>query len=1071
MMKRFITSLVMVAMTISAIGAPTVAIAQSFTGPWTWTDISSQLTPRTNRPVWTVAYANGNWFYSDGLDLWNSGQVYRYDGFTQTNITVDVRSAGLNRVDDIVSDGQSVLFLQDVVALNNNLRVVAYKNGQYLNITQGVRNVLNTNEGVSSITGRNGVWYVVTTQPRVFRWDASYSNPVQVSLPSFVTDNVDGRNAMLKYNVNQGSANAGSGERLPVAMVPVNSQWLLMVDPANGPVRFYRYDGSNYNDVTNNFPTTDAVNKIVSNGSTALVAASGPNGSWTRMTDGFSTADVSNLSGTLSNAVVGWNGKSWMIIRNKDIFRVNGSMGNQTAESFGRAADLVLDISGDQSGRFLLGGALSETWMNDPSFPLTAKLVMVTEGVATPRVLGVSDTTNGSQTTTGNFGGDRVYTSNAGPRLVVQGSPSTFRVGNGDLFTYRVTATDNDNIDRTDIYVNDARVRTCSTQICEYRTNYWTNGAASRSVKFWARSTDRRGNITDTMGSPDFLTVDATITTPPPVPVPPPASQDQRGSNWTWLEPVYTTLITNQNVGFYVGANDGDGINRIEIVVNGGVRQTCNLGNAMGNQTCATRLFGNDYSPGTSIFVNAKITDSRGNVAWTSGTTILRANDGVTTPPNNGSNNANPSVWTSFSPSDTTLRVNQNVTFTGNAWDNDGIRRIEIFVNGSVKRSCEFGTAFGNQSCAVTLFANDYTNGTNVAVNAQATDAFGRETWSDMTNFFRANDGSSNTPSTLSVWTDPSATTLTANQHVTFNARAQDADGLHIIELYVNDSPLLTCPIGAYMRARQPHEIYDAHTCREEVFANNYPLGSTIVLKALMRDSLGNVTSRSLNIFRANDAGSNGTNPAILSIWTQPTSRTLVANQMITVNVSAQDHDGLQRLEWYVDGTFVRTCTPPNPLDRVTCDYGIHGDHYAPGATVRVNARAIDVFGNATWTETVTLTRANDTVTPPSGSSQKNPSVWEWLQPNTGSISRKESLLYTLGAWDENGVRSIRIVVNGNTWRTCELGTAFGNQECRVTLFGRDFDRNTNVFVNAVAKDAFGNETWSGGKTFRINGN
>lgn len=672
-MKRFIASVLGVLMAApTAFLAPAAAIADGVatTGPWVWTDLSSQLTHRTNRPVWAVAYAGGSWFYTDGQDLWNGGQVYRYDGSTQINITTDVRNAGLARVDDIVTDGETTLFLQDVVRLDNQLSVVAYRYGQYTNITSQVRSGLRSDEGVSSITGRAGTWMVVTTKARLLRLTNSGS-ATEISLPSNTSGNIEGDNSTLRYNVNHGSAVNGVG-RVPLAIVPVNNgNWLLMADTWNNNPRFFRYDGTNFTDVTTLFPNgMTRVYKLTSNSDLAFIYSDA--GFW--LTNGVSRADISGLSGG-DDIRTAWNGKSWLILVNKNLYRFQNTLSTQTAQNYGATRDLFLQGAGDNNGRLLLAGAQSDMWNSNPSYPLTAKLVMVTEGVSAPQVQGV--TTHG----------DRVYTTPYGPRVTVNGNPADFRIGNGRDFNYQVTASDADGVSRIDLYVNDALIRTClSETTCGYRTTYWTNGANSRSVKFWSRATDRYGNVTETASRPDYLTVDTSsnasagnngqvqgINTDPA-----PNTSKKNPAVWDWTEPNRSSLSGSEGTDYRMGAWDEDGLARIEIFVNGSIRRTCELGVAYGNRECSFWIQANDWNSNTDVFVNARATDRYGNVSWTNGKTIRIQNTNAQTSGN---------VWVSSNKS--RYNYGDRLTFTGQADNSHSVDRMDMYVNDVKVETCE----------------------------------------------------------------------------------------------------------------------------------------------------------------------------------------------------------------------------------------------------------------------------------------------------------------------------------------------------------------------------------------------
>lgn len=409
-MKHLFFSFLVVVMTLSSILSPGTALAQSTPGPWTWTDISSRISIRTNRPIWTIAYARGNWFYSDGLDLVSLGQVYRDNGFIQTNITADIRSAGLTRVDDIVSNGKTVLFLQDLVRFDNHVRIVAYQNGQYLNLSQSVQNVLSSNEGISQIVGQGGNWRIVTTEGRLLGWDGSSANPFEISLPSVIIDvwnrykSTPSYKQRMLYNPNDAYTLA------PVKIQPMNhSEWVIQVvdelaltHNAYGTTwhepltRFYRIQQNNSVETTPMLELASG-DMLASNGTDILGVEHGSS-----IRPYFSIFSLSSSgkkhvhSEPLVNFYAGgvqlrvtWNGKSWMVLSVAGSSRAAYRFDPQNpvsalSEARFEVRDYLFALASDQNGHMLLGGAVSNTDVAGPSSPLTAKLVMVTEDVDMP---------------------------------------------------------------------------------------------------------------------------------------------------------------------------------------------------------------------------------------------------------------------------------------------------------------------------------------------------------------------------------------------------------------------------------------------------------------------------------------------------------------------------------------------------------------------------------------------------------------------------------------------------------------------------------------------------------------
>lgn len=1096
-MKRFL-SILTIAMSVLAPMTSFIQPAQADTvvnGNWTWTDISDQLTTRTNRPIWAVAQANGSWFYTDGQNLWNNGQAYRYDGSTQINITTDVRNAGIDRIDDIVSDGQTVLFLQDVVRLDDSLRVVAYTQGQYVNITSYVQNVLATNEGINQIVGNSGTWYVTTTKGRLLRWNGLSSNPTVVTLPSNVNSYLDHSRDDATYNVNHGSTNAYD-MNIGIASVS-NSHWVLAFRVTNTSVFSsygngsagivaYSFDGSTFTQLQQSLGNMGQLNKIVSNNNQAYLFGRDRNsnpmvlttsGDSLSQTSAFNGTDITNAD--MRNVSMVWNGTSWMIIlNNKNVYRFDGS----TLTSYGRMRDFLTTVAGDGNGRFLLGGAVSTIDNNQPTSPLTAKLVMVTEGSATVNSNGSTTVTTG-----GSFGGDRVYTSTNGPRVTTQGNPSGFRIGSGKEFAYRVTASDNSGIDRIDVYMNGALIKTCNDTVCEYRTTLYTKGQSTRTIPFYTRVTNKNGYSTDTGGSPDILTVDinssltadGSVTTNTNT-----TSNSASGiSSWTWLDPNSTSLTNGNSITYYVGANDTNGINKIDIYANGTVVKSCPLYNATGNQQCSFTAYASNYSQGTNVSINARIVDGSGLESWTSMTTLVRNTDTAST--NNSTNNVNSSSgissWSWLDPNSTTLTNGNTTTYYVGANDSNGINRIEIYVNGSIVKTCSLNNWTGNQQCAFPLYASNYTQGSTLSVNARIVDGSGLDAWTSMTSIYRSTDnGSSNTNSNTSndgvtntwIWLDPNVTSLNADSSTGFNVGAQDSDGISKIEIVANGNIIKTCSLG---------NSTASVSCYGGVYGSNYAANSSIFVNAKVTDANGNATwtdsktlTRNADASTSNNSNNSTNTPTNSWIWVDPNVTSFNKADSMSFNVGAQDNDGINKIEIVANGNTVKTCSLGNAMGNQQCTYSFTGNTTAANTDIFINAKVTDKAGIVTWSDSKSLHRNADTSTSNTNNSNNSTattdsvSSWDWLDPSVESLGPNATSTYHVGSWAARGVSSVSLYLDGKVVKTCSYYGSTGNLDCAYLLNGASYQAGTTFFINALVQSAGGAQSWTTGKTISV---
>lgn len=730
MLSRFIKA---TALAFTAFGlAIGVAIPAQAQTSWNWTDLSNQVTYRTNRPVWAMAYANGSWFFTDGQDLWNGGQVYRFDGTSTANITTNVRNAGLSRVDDIVSDGQSILFLKNMTPRNNQFEAVTYQNGTYTNISYTLRSAFSADEGIGFISGRNGEWYITTSKARALHWYGGRSTPTALSLPSGLQTNLTNAylNASLPYSVSIFPYNNATFRVVPIS----GNQWLFVFansfyqTPAQYTTqsKMYRYDGTTFTDLSSNLHTSGNYT-VQGNGNDAVVIYSCA--SCVRvyghgiareylLVDSTGVRSYSSSIDLYGKPI--WTGREWAVLN--EIEKHITLISESTVQDLGEMADYFVTGASNNNGTILFGGTASTYGVHQPSSPLTARLLRVTESsVSTP-------------TPTPAYPSDF--------RMSAWTDPATNVIANNQSITYTVNAQSGYGLQQTDIYVNGVLKRTCNwygstaNQSCSFSI-YGGNYNYGGTVTVSARATDNQNRVAWT--SPLNLTVTngTVVTQPSTQPQNPPSWVNviyDAGNgirSWAWLQPNVSSLSGMENATYNVGASDANGINRIEIVVNGITVRTCNLGNAKGNQGCAFTLVGNDYAKGTNIAFNAKIVDGTGRYTWTPLMSVAIPPVSYSTYPTYDpepiSNGIAPTTWIWTNPSDAT-RVS-SATFNVGAWDANGVNRIEIWVNGINRNTCNTGNTTGNTQCSATISPSNYPVGTNVFANAKVVDGNGMEIW------------------------------------------------------------------------------------------------------------------------------------------------------------------------------------------------------------------------------------------------------------------------------------------------------------------------------------------------------
>ncbi len=686
--------------------------------PLTWTDISSQVQYRTNRPVWASAYAGGYYYFTDGQELWSGGQVYRTDGTNVTNITNEVRISGISRVDDIVSDGQSVLFVYGTSIGNGNsyFGIVKYQNGSYINQTTNIRSALYSSEGIIQMVGKDGHWMISTTKGRVLTWytDAGVNSiPTELVLPSTLKSNLSikastyGGLRYCRLSIEEPSCN--------FTIVPINgNQWLFVASQYSygyygtwSPVAAYIYsNGSSFTDISNEVASVIGVNpgSVNSNGNEVIIISESSIG----IVSGTTVRKYSNQTLKPSKAI--WTGTNWFVIDNEKNIRV--SIIDGSVESLGKTGDYFVTSASNNNGTILLGGAVSNSYQNGPSYPLKAKLVKLT-----PAYMASAPT----NVTTGSGGG--VFYSNKGPKLTTYGSPASFTIKSGSTFNYGAEATDYNGIDKIDLYVNEAKVKTCNEPTCNFASVYYSNGNVNRAVKFRAVATNRYGYGTES--AVETLVVNGTsVSTASSV-----SSKSVPPAIWAWTIPGGVTTL-NGTASYHVGAWDNDGIAQVEIMVNGTVRRNCYFSNAQGNVECGLDVSSADYTNGSNITLSARAIDANGNSSWSDTRSLLVQNRSYNPRNTTYYGPANIPGWIQTkSDHDSGYTGNQYITFTAEAGDENGVARIDLLVNAQVVNTCYSAT-----SCSWT--GGPYTNST-VTYGATLTDNGGYSLWTGYKTIYR----------------------------------------------------------------------------------------------------------------------------------------------------------------------------------------------------------------------------------------------------------------------------------------------------------------------------------------------
>ncbi len=1041
-MNKLFTRLMIATLAIISLVAMVPQGALAATGPWQWSDISDKLTARENRPVWAMARAESYWYLTDGQDLTAGGHVWRTDGAVMDDITAQVRNAGLSRVDDIVSDGQMVIFLKNVVSSSRSYEALSLKGGTYGYPAYKWQSLMNSDEGLASITGKNGEWMLVSTKGRVFKWVSASNTFEQMNVPMNRTWDY----SQLLYSTKHTSPIEGHNAFMVTQALPTNNGWLFVVPNINytsnnnnsqytGNWTIYHYTTSNgYVNLTTTYGL-NYINAVASNGSQVLIVGGDQvtNYNKTYLVEDSNVKQITNLPSIAWNkALISYNGKSWMIVSGKDLTRFDGT----NFEAYSRTRDYFVTSIGNGNGTFLLGGAVSSDGYNEPTSPLTAKLVRIDENT------GYISTPSGTVPASNINWNERLDTVKGTANNITYWSWFNPGLKNHENIIdpkYTVGAQSKDGINKIELYINGARQRVCefgnSKNNVECAMFIESTGYTYGSdVSVDAKITNGKGQVT-TVPVRAIRFHDTTVTATMSV-----------ANNTPYL-------YRGSSNGITINGYAGTGINKVEIYVNGQVKQTCYAGSDYRYATCNVSLNGNDYNAGSGVAFNGRVVSQGGQEAWTwlGYYSVVDGNGSYTPTSQQSSTN-----WFYFDPSGTDFNYNQSKTIKAQAYDPDGLKMMEILVDGQVKQTCYFNRAYGTQACQATIYGSNYNSYSSVSVYTRATD-YNNNITTATTQYLKSGTSSLNdNDSSLSAWFGANVQSGDISKYTdkSFEFYGQSARGLRQLDLYANDVVVATCTYNDPINSTQ--------SCTRTISLSNYSDYQTVKFRVRAMDKYSNTNWSPTVSMRVVPSGTNNNQNSSITLSTTGERTAYDREENFTLNAYATDYDGLQRIDLYANDVNINSCGNLSNPSSYTCSATVRGSNYTGSSmSLPLKAKVTDRYGNVTWSS-VKYVQINGSA------GNYNTTVTLSLSPDKSSYARHESITVSAYATDGNGIQKMEIYVNNSLWQTCNAG--YGTTaNCSATVTGSNYPSNVySLPILVRVTDNTGLVTWSSTRNVQI---
>jgi hypothetical protein len=443
-----------------------------------------------------------------------------------------------------------------------------------------------------------------------------------------------------------------------------------------------------------------------------------------------------------------------------------------------------------------------------------------------------------------------------------------------------------------------------------------------------------------------------------------------------------------------------------------------------------------DYNPSSLAAADANFNSDR---SYRSGQANSATNTNTNTNTNTTVNAGNGTVAIALSPYSATLGSGQSTTVTATGNDNNGITSISIYAgsNGTLEKTCNISGSAASGTCTMSIYSNDYTNGSSLSIYAQMTDRSGNTATSATTTLAVQNNVTSITGS-VALALSPYSSTLASGQSTTVTATAYDAGGISSMGIYVNGALAQTCPVSNYPTS---------NSCVTTVYGGSYANGSSVSIYAQITDNYGNTAVSTTSALTIQNSSSN-TGTVTLSL--SPYATTLASGQSTTVTATASNGNGLASMGIYVNGSLLQTCPVSGYPTAGSCAVTLYGSSYSAGQSVSVYAQSTDRYGNISVSPTSTITVQNTTG---NGSGY----VFVSLSPYATTLANNQSTTVTATANNANGIASVGIYANGSLIQTCPVSGYPTASSCTAAIYGSGYSNNQTISVYAQSTDRYGN--------------
>lgn len=366
--------------------------------------------------------------------------------------------------------------------------------------------------------------------------------------------------------------------------------------------------------------------------------------------------------------------------------------------------------------------------------------------------------------------------------------------------TYTVAAQNPSGLGRIEVYTNGDLKRTCDftssldIRLCSITIagqDYPANAEIFANARvFTSQNADNQASWVTGMRIPRDSTITGTVKNTGNTP----ANQAIKQLAVT-LTPNTGSVKRGDRVVAHVAAqNSADGITRIEVYANNDLKRVCLPGGALTPVNCDLEIDTGIYPAGTGLNVYARVRDNAFQLSWSNTAAAWIGDTRIQNTPDASQNKV--SVWSWMSPIVTELGAGQHLNYSVGAWSGENIQRIDMIVDGVVRKTCSYGNTSGNKECTLTLADTDFADRHTAIFNARVVDQAGNKGWSDVRNVKVVRDWlptPESMPATITIESDHTQGYKTGDR-VSFVARSWSANSVERTEILADGRVVASCP-------------------------------------------------------------------------------------------------------------------------------------------------------------------------------------------------------------------------------------------------------------------------------------